>query len=227
VQVAASDWLQGLRIARPYVIPMCRQREAVILGALRNARERSPMTAEHCESVSSRTVTLRDGASILVRPIGPEDKSLLLDGFERLSEDSRYRRFFMSLSSLSPRMLAYFTEVDHSDREAIIAIEPRSSQALGVARYGRLSEDPEAAEVAVAVVDDWHRRGVARALLAELSARAQDEGLRRFVALVQADNRDALALFGRVSGSKPRLTGPTAEFVIELGPGKGWSSNPR
>jgi L-amino acid N-acyltransferase YncA len=179
------------------------------------------MTAEHCESASSRIVTLRDGASILVRPIAPEDKSLELDVFERLSEDSRYRRFFMSLRSLSPRMLAYFTEVDHSDREAVIAIEPSSGRALGVARYGRLSEDPEAAEVAVAVVDDWHRRGVARALLAELSARAQDEGLRRFVAFVQADNRDALALFGRVSGSKPRLAGPTAEFVIELGPGKG------
>jgi ribosomal protein S18 acetylase RimI-like enzyme len=92
---------------------------------------------------------------------------------------------------------------------------------------GLLNEDPEAAEVAVAVVDDWHRRGVAGALLAELSARAQHEGFRRFVAVVRADNRGALALFGRVSGSKLRLAGAVLEFVIELGQGCDWSSTPR
>jgi ribosomal protein S18 acetylase RimI-like enzyme len=81
--------------------------------------------------------------------------------------------------------------------------------------------------VAVAVVDDWHRRGVARALPAELCARAQHEGFRRFVAVVRADNRSAVALFGRVSGSKLRLAGPVFEFVIELGHGSGWSSTPR
>ena len=177
------------------------------------------MPAEHRQSASSPGVTLRDGASITVRPIAPEDKQLLVDVFGRLSEESRYWRFFMNLRGLTPAMLVDFTEVDHSDHEAVIAIEPSSGQALGVARYGRLSEDPEAAEVAVAVVDDWHRRGVARALLAELSARARHEGFRRFVAVVRADNRAAVALFGRVSGGKPRLAGPVFEFVIELGQG--------
>ena len=182
------------------------------------------MRAEHRQSAGLRVVTLPDGASITVRPIAPEDKPLLVDVFGRLTEESRYWRFFMDLRGLSPAMLAEFTEVDHSDREAVLAIEPRSGQALGVARYGRLSEDPEAAEVAVAVVDGWHRRGVARALLTELSARAQQEGFRRFVAVVRADNRGAVALFGRVSGSKLRLAGPVLEFVIELGQGSDWTA---
>jgi len=124
-------------------------------------------------------------------------------------------------------MLVNFTEVDHSNQEAVIAIESSSGQALGVARYGRLSEDPEAAEVAVAVVDAWHRRGVAGLLLAELSARAQHEGFRRFVAVVRADNRAAVALFGTAAGGKPRLFGPVREFVIELGQGSGWARTPR
>jgi protein lysine acetyltransferase len=174
----------------------------------------------------SRTLTLRDGASITVRAIAPEDKPLLLDVFQRLSEDSRYRRFFMSLRELSPGMLTYFTDVAHSDREALIAIEPTSGQALGVARYVRLKEDPEVAEVAVAVADDWHRRGVAAALLAELSGRARDEGIRRFVAVVLAENRAAVALFGGASASKLRQAGPSLELVIELGLGKDWSSKP-
>jgi ribosomal protein S18 acetylase RimI-like enzyme len=179
------------------------------------------MRAERRQSASSRAITLRDGVSITVRPIAPEDKPLLVDVFGRLTEESRYWRFFMELRGLSPAMLANFTELDHSDHEAVIAIEPSSGQPLGVARYGRLSEIPEAAEAAVAVADDWHRRGVARALLAELSARAQHEGVRRFVAVVRADNRGALALFEGVSGSKHRLAGPVFEFVIELGQGSG------
>jgi RimJ/RimL family protein N-acetyltransferase len=168
-------------------------------------------------------ITLRDGASILVRPIAPEDKPLLVDVFGHLTEESRYWRFFTSLRALSPAMLVNFTEVDHVDHEAVIAIEPRSGQALGVARYARLNDDHEAAEVAVTVVDDWHRRGVASTLLAELSARAQREGVRRFVAIVRADNPAAAALFRTSSGSELRIVGPVLEFVIELGRGSGWS----
>ena len=121
-------------------------------------------------------------------------------------------------------MLAYFTEVDHSDREAIIALEPGSGQPLGVARYIRLNDDPEAAEVAVAVIDDWQRRGLAPALLTELSRRAEDAGVCRFVAVVRADNRDALALFRRVSHGKSHLIGPNFEFVIKLRSEMDWSN---
>jgi hypothetical protein len=82
----------------------------------------------------SRTVTLR--RHVRLRPIAPVNKPLLIaPWFERLSEKSRYRRFFMNLRSCLPAMLAYFTEVDHSDREAIIAVEPTSGQALGVGRW--------------------------------------------------------------------------------------------
>jgi ribosomal protein S18 acetylase RimI-like enzyme len=172
-------------------------------------------------------MNLRDGTSITVRPIAPEDKQLLVDVFGRLSEESRYWRFFINLRGLTPAMLGNFTEVDHSNHEAVIAIESSSGQALGVARYGRLSEDPEAAEVAVAVADAWHRRGVAHVLLAELSARAQHEGFRRFVAVVRADNRAAVALFGGAGGGTPRLAGPVLEFVIELRQGSGRSRTPQ
>jgi len=50
----------------------------------------------------SRIVTLRDGASVKLRPIVPEDKPLLVDVFERLSKESRQRRYFTNLRELSP-----------------------------------------------------------------------------------------------------------------------------
>ena len=66
------------------------------------------------------------------------------------------------------------------------------------------------------------RRGPA--LLTELSRRAQDAGVRRFVALVRADNRDALALFRRVSDGKSELIGPNFRLVIKLHPDMDWSN---
>src|SRR4051794_27295802 len=62
---------------------------------------------------------LRDGAEIIVREVTPEDKALLVEGFERLGEMSRYRRFMSTKRNLSVAELAYFTEVDHDLHEAI------------------------------------------------------------------------------------------------------------
>jgi len=164
----------------------------------------------------SRAVTLRDGTAVRLRPIGPEDKRLLIDAFERLSEKSRYRRFFTSLPELSPGALTYFTEVDHSNHEAIIAIDPKSGRAVGVARYIRVSEDPEAAEVAVVVVDDWQGRGIGRALLTRLTNRARREGISRFLAVVQADNRDAMSLLAGFANSTREREGSILELAVEI-----------
>jgi len=67
-------------------------------------------------------VTLRDGARVTVRPIRPQDAVALRAGFERLSEESRYRRFLSPMQDLSGSMLRYLTEVDHHDHEALIAV---------------------------------------------------------------------------------------------------------
>jgi GNAT superfamily N-acetyltransferase len=74
---------------------------------------------------------------------------------ERSSEES-----LSPTAHLSARQLAYLTEVDHRDHEALVAIEPSSRDGLGVARYVRSRENPREAEFAVAVADDWQRRGL-------------------------------------------------------------------
>ena len=166
-----------------------------------------------------RTITLRDGARAMLRPIAPEDKPLVAAAFERLSEESRYRRFFATKNELSRAELAYLVDVDHKDHEAIIAIDPSSGEMLGVARYIRSKDDPQAAEVAevaVTVADDWQRRGLGRALLSRLTYRARREGVRRFSALVQADNPGALRLLEGVGDTQHQHDGGVVELVIEL-----------
>jgi GNAT superfamily N-acetyltransferase len=163
------------------------------------------------------SVALRDGAAITIRPIRPDDKDALVRGFERLSPESRYRRFFAPLDRLSRRDLAYLTEVDHHDHEALIA-HSVAGEPLGVARYVRLA-DREQAEVAVVVIDEWHGRGVGTELLMRLADRARAEDVRIFTATVLTENADALAL-GDSLGDVRRVSTPstTVDIEIELSP---------
>jgi GNAT superfamily N-acetyltransferase len=133
-------------------------------------------------------VELRDGSRVRLRPGRSSDRELLLRGFERLSPESRYRRFLMATPELRPDMVRYLTEVDHHDHEAIIALEEKTGEGLGVARYVRNRERPDVAEVAVTVIDDWQGRGLGTLLLEILSARAREEGIRSFTALMLATN---------------------------------------
>ncbi len=161
---------------------------------------------------------VKDGTSLLLRPIVPEDKEALQSAFERLSPESRYRRFFAPLARLSPTDLRYLTELDHSDHEAIVAIEPETDELVGVARYVR-SENPEIAEVAVTIVDDWQHRGVATALLEELVRRARAAGISHFVALILEENDAAVELFKQLAANdaEPRRSASgNLELLIEL-----------
>lgn len=163
-------------------------------------------------------VTLRDGSELAIRPVRPDDKDAIAAGFERLSPESRYRRFFAPLQRLTARDLEYLTEVDHHDHEAVIGFDAATGDPVGVARYIR-SDVPAEAEVAVTVVDAWQGRGAATALLDRLVVRARDEGITHFLAIVLTENEDAIELFDQLapSGSEHRRSASGhLELVIDL-----------
>lgn len=164
------------------------------------------------------TVKLGDGSRLAIRPIRPEDKGAIATGFQRLSAESRYRRFFAPVQRLTDSDLRYLTEVDHHDHEALIGFDRATGEPIAAARFIR-SADPTEAEVAVTVVDDWHGRGVATAMLQRLIVRAREEGIDHFVALVVSDNKEALEMFDHLAeGSPPprRSQSGHLELVIEL-----------
>jgi RimJ/RimL family protein N-acetyltransferase/nucleotide-binding universal stress UspA family protein len=159
-------------------------------------------------------VRLKDGTKIEIRPISPDDREALAAGMERLSVESRYRRFFAPVSKLSERQLDYLTRVDHHDHEALVAVEPATEDGIGVARFVRV--DGETAEPAIVVVDDWQGRGVGRELLEALAERAREEGITRFVAPVLAENDGAIAAFERLGSSSRTTMGHEVELTIDL-----------
>ena len=157
-------------------------------------------------------VTLRDGSRATVRPISPQDAEPLRAGFERLSQESRYRRFLAPMQSLTGPMLRYLTDVDHHDHEALVAVAADGTL-IGVARFVRRPSDPEGAEVAVTVADDHQGRGLGTALLGLLADRARAEGIRRFTALMLASNREMLQL---IEDLGPARTMEQAAGTVEL-----------
>ncbi len=165
----------------------------------------------------TRRRRLPGGEEVLVRPIRAQDKGGLLEGLERLGPESRYHRFFAPTPTLGPAQLRYLTEVDHHTHEALLAIDPQSSDGLGVARFVRSREDPTVAEVAVAVADDWHRRGVATVLVTELAARAREEGIRRFSASVLAENEAMIQLLAKLgAAAATRPSHGVLELLMDL-----------
>jgi RimJ/RimL family protein N-acetyltransferase len=159
---------------------------------------------------------LRDGSSVVIRPIEPEDRELLRAGFEALSDRSRYLRFQVPMPTLSDEQLSYLTAVDHHDHEALVALDPTSGAAVGVARFVRVGDG--VAECAVVVADDWQGRGVGTGLLDRLVERAHDEGIERFTAIVLAGNADALRLLERLGDTVRQSYGPQVELEIALPP---------
>jgi GNAT superfamily N-acetyltransferase len=162
-------------------------------------------------------LNMTDTRSLLIRPISPEDRHELLEGFERLSERSRYRRFLAPRGELTEAELRYFTEVDHHDHEALVALDPATGEGVGVARYVRHHGDPVLAELAVAVADDWQRRGVGGRLVTALAGRAREEGITTFSALLLADNELMLGLLEDLG--RPRVVRRergTLEVTVDL-----------
>jgi L-amino acid N-acyltransferase YncA len=139
---------------------------------------------------------LRDGMKVLIRPITARDKGLLREGFERLSEVSRYRRCARAVKELTDEQLRYFTEIDYGDHMAWVAVDADNpGVGLGVARYIRLAERPNAAEVAITVVDSHQGKGLGTLLLGVLAQSAAQNGIDTWVAYVLSDNTPMLKLF--------------------------------
>jgi len=137
-------------------------------------------------------VVLSDGGTVHLRPIVPSDADALTAFHGRMSERTRYLRYFGAYPQIPPRDLERFTTVDHHDRVAFVAL--LGDDIVAVARYERIDKGPTA-EVAFVVEDRHQSRGLGPILLEHLAAAARESGIERFVAEVLAENAAMLGVF--------------------------------
>jgi RimJ/RimL family protein N-acetyltransferase len=149
-----------------------------------------------------RTVALKNGAKVLIRPARAADAGALQALFHRLSPDDVYTRFFRHVRSLSYRELQTLCNVNHETEVAFLGVTgPRESEeVVGSACYF-LSPTTNLAEVAFMVSPDWQGLGLGTALQARLQEYAMSRGVRGFVAEILPRNTSMLQLAARAPGT--------------------------
>ena len=150
--------------------------------------------------------------AVVLRPLRSGERRPVLEVFEGLSERSRRLRFLGSKPRLLERDLAQLADVGCCGREAVTATDPETGRTVGIARFVRDADAPEA-EIAFEVVDDWQGRGLGRALLTALRDLAREEGILRFRALIAFGNAPAFAL---VRGLGDELTRRYEDGDVEV-----------
>ncbi len=143
----------------------------------------------------SEIEALRDGRRVEIRALRPEDRDDLVAAVRRIGTDSLYRRFFAVKREFSEKETAFFVNVDFVSHVALIAVVEEDGKPViaGGGRY--IVVNPGQAEVAFAVVDEYHGQGIGTTLMRHLTMIARRAGLRELIADVLPDNRQMLKVF--------------------------------
>ncbi len=160
--------------------------------------------------------TTKNGLEIFIRPIKPEDATLLTEFFQALSPQSVYFRFFRHMKQLPPDMLIRFTQIDYDREIALVALHESEGgeEMLGVARVIKETHCNNA-EFAVLVSDSWHGQGIGAALLRNCLIIAQERGLQTVWGIVLPSNTQMQAL-GKKLGFKIKREPGSTDYLLSI-----------
>jgi GNAT superfamily N-acetyltransferase len=165
--------------------------------------------------------TLADGTRVVLREIQPSDRDELRRGFERLSAESRYRRFFAAANHLDDRMLDYLVNVDGANHVAVVAftesLDLKEERGVGVARFIRVKDEPNVAEIAITVGDEQQKKGLGTLLLLTAIREARARGITHFRGETLPDNTAILGLLEAAGASTRTTPEGTVVFDLSLG----------
>jgi RimJ/RimL family protein N-acetyltransferase len=165
-----------------------------------------------------RLVTVRDGRSVLIRPVLPSDAARLAESIASADADTLRRRFLGGHLRVTPGLLDFLTTVDYMSRFALVAVEPASRRGVAIARYEPAEQDG-AADVAIAVIPAWRGVGLAGELLRLLAQAASERGIHTFTGMYLADNSPVAALINAADEPAKRVTSRgITEFSVPLRP---------
>src|SRR5215203_1460291 len=131
---------------------------------------------------------------VRIRPVSLGDEDGLREMLSRLSRETIHKRFHLPMPYVPEWMLAYLTNVDHYDKESLVALV--GDEIVGHSMYAR--QEAREAEMAIVVEDRWQSRGIGRLLLGRLAEEAGQRGIESFTGTVLGENRDALRFFSSV-----------------------------
>lgn len=177
-----------------------------------DADDRPPRTHGHyAERVNElvERVTLRDGTQAWVGPLLHTDREDLAREYQTLSFASKRHRFLSAVRELTPGMLEHLVdEVDGVNHVAWVLFAEQDGGLVpaGIGRIVRYAEQPDTADVAVTVKDEWQGRGVATALMPVLAAH-RPPGVTHLLTEIADDNPAPLKMLRRAGATRVHHAG--------------------
>lgn len=165
----------------------------------------------------SATERLRDGRSVEIRALRPDDRDDMLAAVGRTGAQSLQRRFFVIKRGFSEKEIAYFINVDFANHVALVALarEDGRDVIVGGGRY--IVTEPEKAEIAFVVIDDYQGQGLGTLLMRHLSVIARRAGLKQLIAEVLPENAAMRKVFSKFGFQSRRSPDPAViHLVLEL-----------
>lgn len=142
------------------------------------------------------TVQMKNGQSVLLRPIRPEDEPMEEEMFKTFSEKTKQFRFFGPIKEAYHEMLIRYTQIDY-DREIAIIAEITEEGRKKMAGVVRLIADPynETAEYAIVLGDPWQGQGLGTIMTRYILEIARKRGIKKVYAHVLQENAGMLRIF--------------------------------
>ncbi len=161
------------------------------------------------------TITLRDGTGMRLRPIRPDDATLVRRFLESVSPEDIRARFHGAMRDFSGPLLVRLTQIDYDREIALIGFRDGDELPLGVVR---LYADPDriSGEFAILVRSDLHGHGLGTILMRRIIAEARTRGLSRLVGSVLRDNSRMLRLVRELGFVAENARGEEVTMVLVL-----------
>jgi acetyltransferase len=154
------------------------------------------MAPEAYPGALERQMALKNGETLRIRPIRPDDEPRLVKLYNRLSRHTAYQRFFTVMRRLPSDWVHYFANVDYRRRLALVAERETVAgvELIGVGRRYEPSDEEATGEVAFVPEDGYQGQWLGAVLLDAVVRAGTERGLTRFRAYVLAENHRMLRL---------------------------------
>ncbi|RJS78089.1 GNAT family N-acetyltransferase [Candidatus Bathyarchaeota archaeon] len=165
-----------------------------------------------------RTVTLKDGTKVLLRPIKPSDATLKQHLFYALSKETIKKRYLGSLKAMPLKRIWPYVTIDYENEMSIVGVvmEGEMENFVAIGSYARIPHT-RMAEVSLVVRDDWQNKGLGTLLLKYLIEIAKKKGFEGFTAWVLIENTKMMHIFKKLGYPiKYRIEGNLYYVVIKF-----------
>lgn len=162
--------------------------------------------------------SLSDGRAVCLRTIRPSDEQNIREGIMEMSDRSRYLRFFSAFREPPDSIVKRLSAVDghnHIGWGAIL-LDGALYPPIGAAHAIRIDGSPDTAELAVALLDDYHGFGLARMLIAAVLVDCAREMLLSLEMEIMSENRAAARLLKQLGAERKASAQGVAYFTLNV-----------